>query len=77
MTTQAAGDQDLAIKFFVMAAEVAISCGDPAEAQIACAAVTQAVDDSAAADHLTLLDQARTRTAMNVVDIERAREVAG
>lgn len=40
-----------------MAAEVAISCGDPTEAQLACAAVTQAVDDSGASGHLTLLDQ--------------------
>lgn len=54
---QAAGDQDLAVKFLVMAAEVAISCGDPTEAQLACAAVTQAVDDSGASGHLTLLDQ--------------------
>lgn len=56
-TFQAAGDQDLAVKFLVMAAEVAISCGDPTEAQLACAAVTQAVDDSGASGHLTLLDQ--------------------
>lgn len=55
---QAAGDQDLGVKFFVMAAEVAISCGDPTEAQLACSAVTQAVDDSASSDHLTLFDQA-------------------
>ena len=40
-----------------MAAEVAIACGDAAEAQLACAAVTQAVDDSGGGDDLTLLDQ--------------------
>ena len=57
---QAAGDHDLAVTFLVMAAEVAIACGDPAEAQLACAAVTQAVDDSDGADDLTLLDQVLT-----------------
>ncbi|CAM9600232.1 unnamed protein product [Ectocarpus sp. 6 AP-2014] len=55
---KAAGDQDLAVNFLVMAAEVAIACGDPTEAQLACGAVTQAVDDSGASGHLTLLDQA-------------------
>lgn len=55
---QAGGDHDLAVKFFVMAAEVAIACGDPTEAKVACQAVTQVVDDRGAADHLTLLDQA-------------------
>lgn len=71
---QAGGDQDLAVKFLVMAAEVAISCGDSAEAQLACAAVTQAVDDSGVSDHLTLLDQVyhrkrntETKTASNIV----------
>lgn len=41
-----------------MAAEVAIVCGDPTEAKVACQAVTQVVDDNGALDNLTLLDQA-------------------
>eukprot|EP00752_Nemacystus_decipiens_P009643 g8614.t1 len=63
----AAGDQDLAVKFLVMAAEVAISCGDPTEAQLACAAVTQAVDDSGASGHLTLLDQVLRETKFHLL----------
>lgn len=47
------------MKVFVMAAEIAIVCGDPEEAQIACSAVTQAVDDGAGSEQITLLDQAR------------------
>ncbi|CAM9438002.1 unnamed protein product, partial [Scytosiphon promiscuus] len=64
---KAAGDQDLAVKFLVMAAEVAISCGDPTEAQLACAAVTQAVDDSGASGHLTLLDQVLRETKFHLL----------
>ena len=52
-----------------MAAEVAISCGDPTEAQLACAAVTQAVDDSGASGHLTLLDQVCTMSRTSSVAI--------
>eukprot|EP00903_Cladosiphon_okamuranus_P014404 g13372.t1 len=63
----AAGDHDLAVNFLVMAAEVAISCGDPTEAQLACAAVTQAVDDSGASGHLTLLDQVLRETKFHLL----------
>ncbi|CAM9632161.1 unnamed protein product [Ectocarpus fasciculatus] len=63
----AAGDQDLAVNFLVMAAEVAIACGDPTEAQLACGAVTQAVDDSGASGHLTLLDQVLRETKFHLL----------
>lgn len=72
---QAGGDQDLAVKFLVMAAEVAISCGDPAEAQLACAAVTQAVDDSGVSDHLTLLDQVYTHRGRQAIAKASAKKM--
>lgn len=58
MASQAARDEDLALKCFVLAAEMALMHGDTDEAEVACSVVARLVDDVGRSNHLTLIDQA-------------------